>query len=214
MSGQSMIDLIRSRWSVRRFKPDPVPDRLLEQAVEAALWAPRAGNRQHWRMIAVKDDGLRKGMALAVEEEICRQRSYLKSERALGQFDAYTSHFTHFKAAPVVVVLVARPYDSIYTRIVSKIPDVSMGERFEAGIASAMMAAENFMLAVHALGLGSCFLSGPLIAHESLSQMLALESKEILAGLIAVGRIDEGASVPSGEGRLRAERTEDVLSYR
>ncbi|MCL5290359.1 MAG: nitroreductase family protein, partial [Firmicutes bacterium] len=48
------LTLLKSRFSVRRFKPDPVPDELLTQVLEAARWAPSAGNLQPWFFYVVK----------------------------------------------------------------------------------------------------------------------------------------------------------------
>ena len=44
----AVIDVIRSRRSVRRYRPDPVPPEALEAVLEAALWAPSACDGQPW----------------------------------------------------------------------------------------------------------------------------------------------------------------------
>ena len=44
------LTLARERRSVRAFRPDPVPPELLDRVLEAARWAPSAGNRQAWRV--------------------------------------------------------------------------------------------------------------------------------------------------------------------
>jgi nitroreductase len=41
--------------SIRRFKPDPVPDEVLAQLVHYATRAPSAGNTQLWRFLIVTD---------------------------------------------------------------------------------------------------------------------------------------------------------------
>ena len=41
--------------AVRRLRPDPIPDAVLERVLEAASWAPTGGNVQPWRVIAVRD---------------------------------------------------------------------------------------------------------------------------------------------------------------
>jgi len=210
MNAKDLVELIKARRSVRSFQPRPVPDELLEELVEAALWAPRAGNRQHWRIVAVRDQALKSRLAEAVRREVARQRSFIKSGRALSQFDAYTAHFTHFEQAPVVLVLVCRPYDSIYVRIVSRVPEVSMGPDFEPGLASTLMAAENLLLAAAAHGLGACFLSGPLVAHREIARLLELEEKERPAGFIALGFPAEQAE----DTHLRHEHPRDLLLYR
>ena len=46
--GESVLAAIRSRRVVRAMAPDPVPRALLEKVLDAARWAPSAGNRR-WR---------------------------------------------------------------------------------------------------------------------------------------------------------------------
>ena len=52
-------DLIRSRYSVRAYKPDPVSDDMLAQVLEAARLAPTAANRQPFRLIVIHTAGRR-----------------------------------------------------------------------------------------------------------------------------------------------------------
>lgn len=48
---------IRSRLTVREFKPDPVPGRVIRRMLQAARWAPSARNRQPWNFIVIQDRG-------------------------------------------------------------------------------------------------------------------------------------------------------------
>jgi nitroreductase len=50
-------DLIRNRYSVRGYKPDPVEDEKLEQVLEAARLAPTAANRQRFQLIVIHTEG-------------------------------------------------------------------------------------------------------------------------------------------------------------
>lgn len=50
--------LVKERHSTRTFKPDAVPQQLIEAVVEAARLAPSACNRQPWRFVAITHDGL------------------------------------------------------------------------------------------------------------------------------------------------------------
>jgi nitroreductase len=49
--------LVRSRYSVRAYRPDPVEDGKLAQVLEAARLAPTAANRQPFRLIVVRTAG-------------------------------------------------------------------------------------------------------------------------------------------------------------
>ncbi len=49
----NVSDAIKARVSIRAFKPDPVPESLVREILEAARWAPSGGNLQPWKVIAV-----------------------------------------------------------------------------------------------------------------------------------------------------------------
>jgi nitroreductase len=53
-------DLIKARYSVRAYKPDPVEDDKLARILEAARLAPTAANRQPFRVIVVETAGREK----------------------------------------------------------------------------------------------------------------------------------------------------------
>lgn len=62
-SPSALLALIKSRRSIRHFLPDPVPEEMLDQMIEAGRWAPSAGNRQPWVFIVIQDDELRTQVA-------------------------------------------------------------------------------------------------------------------------------------------------------
>lgn len=58
-----IIEIIKSRRSIRKYKQTPVEDEKLNMVLEAARWAPSAGNRQPWEFIVVKDPSIRRKVA-------------------------------------------------------------------------------------------------------------------------------------------------------
>jgi nitroreductase len=50
-----LMEAIKNRRSIRKFKSDPVPDEVLQILMEAVRWAPSWHNTQCWEMILVKD---------------------------------------------------------------------------------------------------------------------------------------------------------------
>ena len=50
-----MHELLKNRRSIRRYKPDQVPEDLLDAVLEAGLYAPTGMNRQNIVMVAVRD---------------------------------------------------------------------------------------------------------------------------------------------------------------
>ncbi len=49
----NVSEALRSRISIRAFKPDPIPETLVREIVDVARYAPSGGNLQPWKLIAV-----------------------------------------------------------------------------------------------------------------------------------------------------------------
>ncbi len=58
------MELMASRHSVRDFLPDPIPDEVLNEILEAGRLAPSSQNRQPWRYVVLKDPAQIKKMSL------------------------------------------------------------------------------------------------------------------------------------------------------
>jgi nitroreductase len=76
-------EAIKGRRSIRTFKKQNVPEETITQLIEAASYAPSAGNIQPWQFVIVKNPTVKKKLA----------------ESALNQ--------NHIKDAPVVIVVCA-----------------------------------------------------------------------------------------------------------
>lgn len=50
-----VTEAIKTRISVRAFKPDPLPEALVREIIDVARYAPSGGNLQPWKVIAVAD---------------------------------------------------------------------------------------------------------------------------------------------------------------
>ena len=46
-----LFEIIRTTRSMRRLKPDPMPNELIRKILEAGVCAPRCGNMQRWRFL-------------------------------------------------------------------------------------------------------------------------------------------------------------------
>ena len=50
-----IYECLRTRRTVREFKPDPVTDESLGKLLSAARWSPSSRNQQPWRFIVIRD---------------------------------------------------------------------------------------------------------------------------------------------------------------
>ena len=58
-------ELIKARYSVRAYRPDPVEDTKLQAVLEAACLAPTAANRQPFQLIVLHTAGREEEIASA-----------------------------------------------------------------------------------------------------------------------------------------------------
>jgi nitroreductase len=56
----NIFEVMSTMRAMRRLKPDPVPDELINKILQAAQWAPSGGNTQRWRSLVVKDPEIKK----------------------------------------------------------------------------------------------------------------------------------------------------------
>ena len=59
MNYDSFLELVKRRRSIRRFRPDPIPDEYINKIIEAARWAPSGFNSQPWEFVVIKDRELK-----------------------------------------------------------------------------------------------------------------------------------------------------------
>ena len=55
-----IFEIMSTMRAMRRLKPDPVPDELINKILQAGQWAPSGGNTQRWRFLVVKDPEVKK----------------------------------------------------------------------------------------------------------------------------------------------------------
>jgi nitroreductase len=65
-------ELIKERKSVRRYKPDPIPDDVLNRILEAGRNAPSAKNIQPWHFVVIKNPEIKEMVA-----EACRAQRFM-----------------------------------------------------------------------------------------------------------------------------------------
>lgn len=63
-----VYEAVEARCSVRSYQDRPIEEDKLQRILNAARLAPSARNRQEWKFVVVRDDGLRKALAEASEQ--------------------------------------------------------------------------------------------------------------------------------------------------
>lgn len=64
-----VLEAIKGRRSIRDFRSDEVSVEIVEELLEAAMWAPSAGNIQPWEFIVVRNPEIKQGLAEAALDQ-------------------------------------------------------------------------------------------------------------------------------------------------
>ncbi len=186
----TLFSLLRGRRSIRRFRPDRVPDDAVVAMVEAASWAPSARNRQAHRFIAVSSPERIRAMAEAVQAEGERLRAAV-GDRVPG---TRVEDFLHFAGAPLVLVPFHRASPDPLRALGLDHPVVGQAEL--DALSSVSAAIQNLLLCAHALGLGACWMTGPLVAADALARILDIPAGWRISALVPVGFPAESPAPP------------------
>jgi len=176
-----LMNVILSRRSLRRYKPDPVPRAVIESLLEAAMWAPSAHNRQPWRFAiietAAQKERLAKGMGT-------RLRHDLEADNApqdVIEKDVARS-YDRITKAPVLIALCLSLVDmDVY-------PDEKRNRsEYLMAAQSTAMAGQNILLTAHDAGLGACWMCAPLFCPDVVQAALDLPEDWQPQALLTIG---------------------------
>jgi nitroreductase len=65
-----VLNAIKNRRTIRKFKTDPIDEEKLQLILEAGRWAPSFSNLQPWRFIVVKSQKLKDQLEKATKESV------------------------------------------------------------------------------------------------------------------------------------------------
>ena len=108
MEIDELLDFLRTRRSIRRFRPDPIPDEYIEKMIEAARWSPSGANGQPWEFIIVKDQKTKNTIAELYRE--IRYEHYVIEQTRVEelrhhQLRSPLKDLPAFKDAPVLIIV-------------------------------------------------------------------------------------------------------------
>lgn len=177
------LETIAARRSIRRFKDEPIPDKVLQAILTAATQAPSAKNRQPWRFLVVTGEK-RAEMVRVMREGIAKMKAR-GEDPGSGEWTADI-----MEQAPVTV-FVFNPHGmapwlahSIEQNFLSLVNTQSVGA-----------AIQNMLLAAQDLGLGSLWICDVFYAYDELCQWLGEEGQMVAA--VSLGYADESPAARS-----------------
>lgn len=175
------FDCALTRRSIRRYRSQPVPRELIEEALAAAIWAPSAHNRQPWRFAVVEGAETKHHLARAMGN---RLRSDLEADdvpQEVIEKDVGRS-YERITGAPALILVCLSMAD------MDDYPDEErQHNEWIMAAQSTAMAGQNLLLAAHALGLAACWMCAPLFCPGVVRKTLDLPGDWEPQGLITLG---------------------------
>jgi len=157
-------EAIQSRRSIRKYKPDDVPEEMLNQILEAARLAPSGSNRQPWRFLVVRDAQQRKEL-----RELCLRQTFIEEAPVdiicfvdLHRFseDSIAKRRQEYIDSGTDKTITGRFADPDFQEYMQSLPPPTREQIIPGAIANTYIAVEHIVLMAAALGLGTCWVGG------------------------------------------------------
>lgn len=167
---------IRSRQSINRVRPDPVPEEMIQQVLESAIHAPNHRITEPWIFHVFVGKGRGElARARAETARLMAEEEGEDEEMAAGRISRERKKAFR---SPVVVAVVSRAGRD----------EVETTENFAACAA----AVQNMLLTAHSLGLGAIWRTGPVAYHDHMRAFFGLGGGDSIVAYIYLGYPDMG----------------------
>lgn len=178
------FEVVYNRRAVRAYKPDPVSKEDIIKILDAANYAPSGQNLQQWEFIVVSGEKKKKmGESYGVIGQ-----AYSASWEDEASRTAFVEYARTYGGAPVIIVVLAETSD---------VPNV-----YKMHLESGSAAMENLVLAARALGLGTCWMTGPMQDEATLRKLLDIPENKMI---VAVTPLGYPVAFPEAPPRMDAE---------
>ncbi|KCZ72840.1 nitroreductase [Candidatus Methanoperedens nitroreducens] len=168
---KDVIEIIKTRRCVRKYRDDPVPEEEIEFLIDCAKYAPSGFNLQPWSFLVIEN------------KDVMRKISENGKKAMIPLIDPFKD--TSQNAKEFLVFLKTKGTDMFYGAPVLVI--ILGNKNMMTTDWDCAMAAQNMMLAAHSRGIGSCWVGGvlPALMDETfLKELGAPEGYKAVAPLI------------------------------
>jgi nitroreductase len=199
MQTSDFTTLIKSRRSIRNWQDKPVPEQLLLDAIELGTWAPNGGNQQNWHFYVI----LNKTTIKAIADAAQSGTSYMSSWPEMAQArpapppgSPPPAPRMPLSAAPAIIAVgtsrITNPMNEAMTKRAQT--DTLAAEMLkwatiiDSRIQSVSAAIAYLLLALHQMGLGAVWMTGPLTQCKGeIEKILEVPETMDIVALIPVG---------------------------
>jgi nitroreductase len=192
-----LFDAIYTARSLRRFKPDPVPNEVITKVLDAAIRAPSGSNQQSWEFVVIKDAAQRKKIGAvyqkggAILKALYADRvkpEHMSEDTYRKLTDSAYYLIDHMGDAPVLLLVCLKqvPLSGPAPKLP---PEVANAMRSQARISGSSIypAVQNIILACRGLGLGTVLTTIHTFFEDEVKEILGLPPEVMTYALMPIG---------------------------
>jgi nitroreductase len=152
-----IFETMRTLRAIRRYKPDPIPNEVVAQILEAGTLAPSGGNGQPWQFIILRHPNMKRQVG-EIADSIARERRGSYPSQPASKLGPPTP----LGEAPLLIMVCRRTLDP---PIATSMPSL---------YASIYPAVQNMLLAARAQGVGGVLVTMFKIKEQEFKDLLGI----------------------------------------
>ena len=197
-----LLEAMKARRSIRKFKADPIPEALVTQLIQAAQLAPSGSNIQPTRFIVIKSDAVRAQLSEATPLPFVSQAPLVLA--CCIDLESLGGMSTRARELKEAGAFVDTPLDKMDLESYAKRKpmDPTVAEAYLR--LNAAIALDHLTLRAVDLGLGTCWVM--MFNQEKVKEILGLDENYNVVALLPIGYPDQNP-----KARPRIELSQIIL---
>jgi nitroreductase len=186
--------VVEQRTSVRKFTDESVPVEDITEILRLASCAPCVGGAEFWKFIVITDQSLLRQVAEIVKSKydtLIPHDNDLVTGNVRHAIEKFASVIG---GAPTVVAVLTEPYEALIDKVLEQAgsghEEMNKMRNFP-DIQTVGAVVQTILLSAVNAGYSGCWLSGPMIAKQELSQLLDIPKGTQLSAFVALGKAGE-----------------------
>jgi nitroreductase len=156
-----ILELIKRRATVRKYKRKKIPVKILEKILEAGIWSSSIHGFQPWKFVVITNKKIIKSIALIL----------LTKSRDVGTGGNIILHSTSNTIAESEVLLMIYNTGE-FVKLTNRFRKLYAQFAKIAELSAISAAIQNIILTADNLGISSCWLSAPLFYKKEINERL------------------------------------------
>jgi nitroreductase len=178
--------ICENRKSTRSFADKEVPKEDIQKIIDIAKTSPYASGLTNWEIEVITTPEMITKLSVCVKQKATELTSLIRDD-VKEHFLTYSKSFSFFENAPVLFILTFRISPIIMGMMGNK-ADASLlqweRDNFTKSISCAAMLV---LLAAESLGLGACYMTGPLITQNAIMKLAGSKPGREIGAIIPIG---------------------------